>query len=66
MTFNPTALLVIEHNITGLKYFCKTTRFSEINHYKGSGLYWKRHMKKHGKDVKVGVLGIYFDKERCL
>jgi hypothetical protein len=66
MTFNPTALLVIEHNITGLKYFCKTARFSEINHYKGSGLYWKRHMKKHGKDVKVGVLGIYFDKKRCL
>ena len=64
--WKPTALLVMEHNQTGLKYFCKTTRIHEIKWYKGSGKYWKRHLRKHGKDVKVGVLGIYFDKERCL
>jgi len=62
----PTALLVMRHKVTGLRYFCKTSIFKTINQYKGSGLHWKRHMKKHGMDIEVGVLGVYFDKERCL
>ena len=64
--WQPTALLVMRHKVTGLRYFCKTSLFKTINQYKGSGLHWKRHMKKHGRDIEVGVLGIYFDKERCL
>jgi hypothetical protein len=63
--FAPTALLVVTHNLTGLKYFCKTSRLSSLKYYKGSGVYWKRHLKKHGGNVSVGVLGVYFDKERC-
>ena len=63
--FQPTALLVMTHNVTGLQYFCKTTRLNEIHTYKGSGLHWKRHMRKHGRDITVGVLGVYFDERRC-
>ena len=64
--FAYTALLVMTHNKTGLKYFCKTTRMNELNTYKGSGVHWKRHLRKHGRDVSVGVLGLYSDKERCM
>lgn len=64
--WKPTALLVMKHSKTGLQYFCKTTRLKEIKWYKGSGKYWQRHLKKHGSDVEVGVLGVYFDRDRCL
>lgn len=66
MSFAPTALLVLTHNVTGLKYFCKTSQLDIVHRYKGSGIYWKRHMKVHGRDVTSGVLGIYFDKDRCV
>ena len=56
----------MEHNITGLKYFCKSSRLDELKYYLGSGVYWKRHRKAHGNDVRVGVLGVYFDEVRCL
>jgi hypothetical protein len=48
--FKPTWLIIKQHNITGLKYFCKTIRKNPIA-YKGSGLYWVRHLKSHGNDV---------------
>lgn len=64
--FKPTALLVMEHNITGLKYFCKTTCLDRIKRYKGSGIAWNKHLAEHGKDIKVGVLGFYIDEQRCL
>ena len=63
--FAPTALLVMQHNVTGLKYFCKSAQLDYLKYYKGSGKYWKRHLAKHGKDITVGVLGIFYDKERC-
>lgn len=63
--FQPTALLVMQHNVTGLKYFCKTAQLHWLNYYKGSGKYWKRHLAKNGKDITVGVLGIYYDEQRC-
>jgi hypothetical protein len=66
MSFAPTALLVMTHNVTGLKYFCKTSIAETISSYKGSGVYWKRHLKKHGRGITVGVLGIYTDKSRCV
>jgi hypothetical protein len=64
--FKPTALLVMEHNITGLKYFCKTTLLDRVHRYKGSGVVWTKHMREHGFNVKVGLLGFYIDKDRCL
>ena len=63
--FSPTALLVMSHNVTGLKYFCKTADLRNVYNYKGSGLYWKKHINKHGKDVTVGVMGFYTDYQRC-
>ena len=47
-TVKPTYLCIKIHSITGLRYFCKTTRDPEK--YKGSGLYWQLHIKKHGKE----------------
>lgn len=61
-----TALLVLEHQKTGLKYFCKTTRLHEINAYKGSGMYWERHMKVHGREITRGVVGVYYDRKRLV
>ena len=66
MSFAPTALLVLTHNVTGLKYFCKTSQFDIVHRYKGSGVYWKRHMRVHGRNVTAGVLGIYFEQDRCV
>ena len=63
--FSPTVLLVMSHNVTGLKYFCKTADLRNVYNYKGSGLYWKKHINKHGKDVTVGVMGFYTDYQRC-
>ena len=48
--FKPTYLYIKQHNITGLKYFGKTINKNPVR-YKGSGLIWTRHLKKHGNDV---------------
>lgn len=63
--FSPTALLVMSHNTTGLKYFCKTSLLDRIQRYKGSGTRWLNHLNVHGKDITVGVLGFYTDEKRC-
>lgn len=49
-TFKPTWLYIKQHNITGLKYFGKTTQRDPYK-YKGSGIRWTRHLNKHGNDV---------------
>lgn len=41
-------LYVKQHAVTGLKYFGKTKKTDPFK-YLGSGLYWKKHIKKHGK-----------------
>jgi hypothetical protein len=61
--FKPTYLYVKTHNVTGLKYFGKTT--SNRKSYKGSGHYWTRHIKKHGYDVTTEILGYFTDPEEC-
>ena len=43
----PTVLYILQHSVTKLKYFGKTTQ--DIRKYKGSGVYWTDHIKKHGK-----------------
>lgn len=47
-------LYVKTHNKTGLKYLGKTKR--NPHKYQGSGKYWKRHIKKHGYDVKTEII----------
>lgn len=42
-------LYVKQHSITGLKYFGKTKKKNPFK-YLGSGKFWTRHIKKHGKE----------------
>jgi hypothetical protein len=56
----------MEHNITGMKYFCKTTLFYRIRSYKGSGAAWTKHLKEHGKNIKVTVYGFYLNEHTCV
>jgi len=44
------------HNVTGKKYLGKTAQ--DPHTYKGSGVYWKNHIRKHGNDVTTEVLRI--------
>jgi hypothetical protein len=61
--FYPTYLYVKTHNVTGLKYFGKTSK--DPMKYRGSGKYWLRHLDKHGNDVSTEILGFYTDKTEC-
>ena len=49
-----TYLYVKTHNRTGLKYLGKTIQ--NPYKYKGSGVYWCRHLSKHGNDVTTEIL----------
>ena len=60
--FKPVWLYIKEHNVTKLKYFGKTTTADPIK-YKGSGTYWKRHIKIHGNDVSTIWIKLFTDKE---
>lgn len=62
--FKPTYLYIKTHNKTGLKYFGKTTS-ADPSLYKGSGVYWLKHLKKHGNYVTTEILGYYLDEEKC-
>lgn len=47
-------LYVKTHNVTGLKYIGYTSQ--DPFKYKGSGLRWVPHVKKHGNDVMTEIL----------
>jgi hypothetical protein len=47
-------LYIKTHNITGLKYLGKTKR--NPYKYKGSGIDWIEHLKRHGKNVTTEVI----------
>ena len=51
----PIYLYVKTHNKTGLKYLGKTISKDPIR-YKGSGLYWRNHINKHGYDVTTEII----------
>lgn len=55
-------LYVKTHNVTGLKYFGFTTSKDPFK-YKGSGLYWKRHLIEHGNNVSTEIIGEYISRE---
>lgn len=48
-------LYVKTHNVTGKKYFGKTTR-NDIHEYQGSGVAWRRHLDEYGYDVMTEVI----------
>jgi hypothetical protein len=60
--FIPTWLYIKQHNITGLKYFGKTTRKDPIK-YNGSGVHWTRHLKKHGVNITTLWCQLFTDKQ---
>lgn len=62
--FKPTYLYIKTHNVTGLKYFGKTT--SNRKRYRGSGHYWVNHIKKHGYDVTTEIIGYFTDQDECV
>lgn len=51
-------LMIKTHNKTGLKYLCKTATNNKryCFYYLGSGTYWKRHLKLHGRDVSTEII----------
>jgi hypothetical protein len=55
-------LYIKQHNITKLKYLGFTSAKDPSN-YKGSGTYWKRHIKTHGYNVTTTILLATEDKE---
>ena len=59
--YKPTWLMIKQHNQTGLKYLCKTTKSDPVK-YLGSGKYWKNHLKVHGDDVATLWCHLYLDK----
>jgi hypothetical protein len=51
------------HNKTGLNYFGKTTR--DPYKYVGSGVYWKRHLEKHGKEIETVQVWAFENLQEC-
>ena len=55
-------LYIATHNITGKKYFGKTicyfTKEDLQKKYHGGGIYWNRHLNKHGADVSMEIYQI--------
>ncbi len=58
----PTYLYIKQHNITGLKYFGKTIR-KDPTKYKGSGVYWTNHLRKHSNNVTTIWYQLFESKE---
>jgi hypothetical protein len=48
-------LYVKTHTVTGLKYFGKTEN-SDPHKYPGSGKYWSRHLKIHGRKYTTEII----------
>jgi len=57
-------LYVKQHSVTGLKYFGKTEKVDPYK-YMGSGIYWRRHLKKHGNLIKTLEVWKFDDQEMC-
>jgi hypothetical protein len=60
--FIQTWLYIKKHNVTGLKYFGRTTQLDPIK-YPGSGTVWRRHIKKYGNNVTTIWYHLYTDIE---
>ena len=58
-----TYLYIKQHILTGLKYFGKTIKNPYT--YKGSGRYWKAHLRKHGFEVDTLQVWEFDDSELC-
>lgn len=62
--FIPTFLYIKQHSITGKLYFGKTTQNPET--YLDSGVYWTKHIKKHGKHYVINLwYCLFYDRRQC-
>jgi hypothetical protein len=59
--YQPTYLYIKRHLVTGLCYLGKTIR--DPNLYSGSGVYWRRHLAKHGFDIETTYTELFDTKE---
>lgn len=59
--FKPTFLYIKQHNITGTLYFGKTVKNPLT--YKGSGVRWKRILKKYGGQVETLWYCLFTDRD---
>lgn len=58
-------LYVKQHSVTGLKYFGKTTK-KNLFKYHGSGVHWKSHIKKHGREhIETIDIWSFNDQQLC-
>lgn len=48
-------LMIKTHNITGKKYLCITKR-QNYEKYTGSGVNWKKHIKKYGNNISTELI----------
>jgi len=48
-------LMLKQHNVTGLKYLCITSKQNPYK-YKGSGHYWLKHLSEYGDDITTIIL----------
>jgi len=54
--------MIKRHKDTGLLYFCKTSTRDPLK-YTGSGKYWKKHLRTHGKKVDTVWYQLFESKE---
>ena len=59
--FVPTFLYIKQHKVTGKLYFGKTYKNPEK--YTGSGVHWKPHLRKHGKNIETLWYCLYLNEE---
>lgn len=57
-------LYVKQHKLTGLKYFGMTA-IKDPYTYIGSGKYWRRHLKIHGKDIETISVWEFANTKEC-
>ena len=63
--FTATWLMIKQHKVTGLKYFCKTSRYDPVK-YLGSGTYWARHLEEHGNEVETVWYQLFENKDELM
>lgn len=63
--FKPTWLYIKQHNITGLKYFGKTSQ-KNLHKYNGSGHYWRLHLNKHGCNISTIWSKLFTDRDEII
>lgn len=64
--FQPTYLYIKRHKDTGLMYFGKTYAKNDPYVYKGSGVYWKEHLRAHGDNIETIWADIFHSAEDIL